>query len=124
MDNYTTWVINYVRFFCSRRNWLIDRYTIDKMVDLHIDGISLRLILICYSPLVILEQKIFKIVLIKCDYSTIVSRRYDLIHDRTLKKKIITYDKLQRIFRVQSIDTTHVSVSESRAELEYQLEEK
>ena len=23
VDNYTTWVINYVRFFCSRRNWLM-----------------------------------------------------------------------------------------------------
>lgn len=101
------------RYLKLNKNYLIDRFIIDIIVDLIVDTNRSKMVFFLFFPFLKKELKLAHTFILKCEKEIVVSRRKDILDDKSYDAKIAAYNLIATRFNITIIDTGQLSVEES-----------
>jgi hypothetical protein len=101
------------RHLKSNKNYLIDRFIIDIIADLIVDTNRSKMLFFLFAPFLKKELKLAHAFILKCDKEIVVSRRKDILDDKSYDAKILAYKLIAARFNITTVDSGQLSIEES-----------
>ena len=95
------------------KNYLIDRFIIDIIADLIVDTKRPNMVFFLFGPFLKKELILAHAFILKCDKEIVVSRREDILDDKSYDAKISVYKLIALRFNITSVDSGQLSIEES-----------
>ena len=100
-------------YFKSDQYYLIDRFIIDIIADLIVDTKRPNMIFYLFAPHLKKELNLAHTFILKCDKEIVISRRKDIIDDKSYDAKIAAYKLIAGKFNITTLDSGQLSIEES-----------
>ena len=97
----------------SDQYYLIDRFIIDIIADLIVDTKRPNIIFFLFGPFLKKELKLAHAFILKCDKEIVISRRIDILDDKSYDAKIAAYKLIASRFDITTVDSGKLSIDES-----------
>ena len=97
----------------SKQNYLIDRFIIDIIADLIVDTNKSNMVFFLFGPFLKKELKLAHAFVLKCDKEIVISRRIDILDDKSYDAKISAYKLIASRFNITTVDSGLLSIEES-----------
>lgn len=97
----------------SEEKYLIDRFIIDIIADLIVDTKRSNMVFFLFAPFLKKELKISHAFILKCDKEIVISRRIDILDDKSYDAKISAYKLIASRFNITTVDSGLLSIDES-----------
>ena len=101
----------------SEEKYLIDRFIIDTIADLIVDTKRSKMVFFLFGPSIRKEIKLTHNFILKCDKEIVVSRRMDILDDKSYDAKIVAYELIASKFGIKTIDSGKLTINESVNEI-------
>ena len=101
------------RHLKPNKNYLIDRFIIDIIADLIVDTKRPNMVFFLFSPFLKKELALAHAFILKCDKEIVVSRRKDILDDKSYDFKITAYNLIASKFNISTINSGELSIKES-----------
>lgn len=101
------------RFLKPNIYYLIDRFIIDIMADLIVDTKRPKLVFFLFGTFLKKELKLAHAFILKCNKEIVVSRRKDILDDKSYDEKILAYELIASKFNILTINSGKLSIEES-----------
>ena len=93
------------RHLKPNKNYLIDRFIIDIIADLIVDTKRSNMVFFLFGPFLRKELKLSHAFILKCDKEIVISRRRDILDDKSYDAKIAAYKLIASRFRIKTLDS-------------------
>lgn len=101
------------KYLKPNKNYLIDRFIIDIIADLIVDTKRPNMIFFLFGSFLKKELKLAHAFILKCDKEIVVSRRKDILDDKSYDAKIVAYKLIASRFSITTIDSGQLTIQES-----------
>jgi DNA polymerase III delta prime subunit len=112
---------NYLKF---QQNYLIDRFIIDIIADLIVDTKRPNMIFFLFAPFLKKELKLAHAFILKCDKEIVISRRIDILDDKSYDAKISAYKLIASRFDITTVDSGKLTIEQSVSEITNAINQK
>jgi len=100
------------RYLKSNKNYLIDRFIIDIIADLIVDTKRPKMVFFLFGPFLKKELELAHAFILKCHKEIVISRRKDILDDKSYDAKIRAYKLIASKFNILTIDSSQLSIEE------------
>lgn len=100
------------RHLKTNKNYLIDRFIIDIIADLIVDTKRPNMVFFLFGPFLKKELKLAHAFILKCDKEIVVSRRKDILDDKSYDDKIQAYNLISSKLNIKVINTGNLNVEQ------------